>query len=652
MSVFSVAALTLTALLALGSPVVPQADSVTAQDSGASTLSAPSDTPVSTEQAPVSTEQAPVSTEQTPVSTEQTPASTEQAPVSTEQTPSDATSPAPVVETGETTTSTARIATDTLATTTAVPGLSAAAQTAAINTVLADTNAERKKEGLAPLTLNPKLTSVAQNWSETMLSTGNFAHNPSHSSQIPAGWIRAGENIAYGYQADAVTDAWMASPGHRTIILGSYTDIGIGIAVNPRNGWPYFTQNFANYPPISISAPRSHTVTATDITLTTKWAAPATVSGGSHSGYTVRVLTGSTVVSQTTLGKTATSFTARGLTPKKSYTVEVAATLQSRENKTVTSTASKKSITTTASTAHVAKVAAPKFRSSPAELTINKVRLDWTVASSTGVRGTDIVELYRGGTRILNTQANGSLVIQKLTPNTSYTAKVTARVTSRDGKATAKATTSYSFKTKADVAKASAPRSAAITKKSATALTVSYAKPQSVSGSITKYTLALRSSSGTITKTTTGTSYRFTGLREGTKYTATIVATVANPSKTKTATSPKSTISSSTPWSARSQVSSSAPRALKASKVSATKATVSWTKPAKVTGVVTRYSVTVSAPGTKTRTVSTTKTSQALTGLAKGKSYSVTVTAHVKSANGKRTTTAKSGVLKVATPKK
>lgn len=131
---------------------------------------------------------------------------------------------------------------------TSTPEPAPAGEQAAIDTVLRDTNAFRALHGRAPLRLSPEMTTVARTWSATMARTGTFAHNPDYARQIPAGWSRAGENIAAGQQVSGVVDAWIASPGHRANLLGDFTHIGIGYVSVPGTTYTrYYTQVFAKY---------------------------------------------------------------------------------------------------------------------------------------------------------------------------------------------------------------------------------------------------------------------------------------------------------------------------------------------------------------------------------------------------------------------
>lgn len=112
--------------------------------------------------------------------------------------------------------------------------------------ILADTNAARARAGLPALLPLAGLHTTAQNWAAHLARTGEFRHNPSSTSTYPAGWSRAGENIAQGYDAESVVDAWLNSSGHRANILGDFTHLGVGVAWDAQ-GRPYYVQNFATY---------------------------------------------------------------------------------------------------------------------------------------------------------------------------------------------------------------------------------------------------------------------------------------------------------------------------------------------------------------------------------------------------------------------
>lgn len=121
------------------------------------------------------------------------------------------------------------------------------AQAAESDAIYSLVNQSRWDNGLAGLVRSPALDQVAAAWAEHMASTGTLEHNPDFSSQIPAGWTGAAENVAQGHPSGSAMHAgWMASAGHRTNLLGPYTDIGI--AFISAGGTTWGVEVFASYP--------------------------------------------------------------------------------------------------------------------------------------------------------------------------------------------------------------------------------------------------------------------------------------------------------------------------------------------------------------------------------------------------------------------
>lgn len=105
-------------------------------------------------------------------------------------------------------------------------------------------NDVRAAAGVAPLTANTSLASVARSWSATLPS--NFQHNPNVGGQIPPGWYAWGENIAYNGSMTAAQQALENSAGHyANMVNANFTTIGIGLHLE--NGYVYVTQVFAGY---------------------------------------------------------------------------------------------------------------------------------------------------------------------------------------------------------------------------------------------------------------------------------------------------------------------------------------------------------------------------------------------------------------------
>lgn len=109
-----------------------------------------------------------------------------------------------------------------------VLGAAPAAHAEGEGTILSLVNQARAANNLGPLKLNSSISAVAAAWANQMAANGAMTHNPSYSSQIPAGWSRAAENIAQGYGSpSAVHGGWMNSAGHRANILGDLSLIHI-----------------------------------------------------------------------------------------------------------------------------------------------------------------------------------------------------------------------------------------------------------------------------------------------------------------------------------------------------------------------------------------------------------------------------------------
>jgi uncharacterized protein YkwD len=109
------------------------------------------------------------------------------------------------------------------------------------------TNAERAKQGLAPLKSNAELNEAADRHAEDMSANNYFSHTGRDGDRA---WDRGeevgysssgyGENIARGHRTpEQVVEGWMNSSGHRANILNSsWKDIGVGFENY------YWVQNF------------------------------------------------------------------------------------------------------------------------------------------------------------------------------------------------------------------------------------------------------------------------------------------------------------------------------------------------------------------------------------------------------------------------
>lgn len=148
------------------------------------------------------------------------------------------------------------------------------------------TNEVRAQAGTTPLVRNAALDKVAADWAYQQGKNGAMSHNPNYSTQIPAGWSHAGENVASGYTYDTVMQAWVNSPEHYRNLVGDYTDLGIGY-YQGADGTRYWSQVFGKYattqvPPKQTPATQPSTPSSTPSTP----AAPAApVSTPNTGGY-------------------------------------------------------------------------------------------------------------------------------------------------------------------------------------------------------------------------------------------------------------------------------------------------------------------------------------------------------------------------------
>ena len=111
--------------------------------------------------------------------------------------------------------------------------------------VLAATNVERAKQRLTALSAQACVDSYAEAQALRMVERGAIYHQDLSAILTACRLSTVGENVAYGYSSgQAVTDAWMASPGHRANILKpEYRVIGIGAAQDAQGRW-YAAQVF------------------------------------------------------------------------------------------------------------------------------------------------------------------------------------------------------------------------------------------------------------------------------------------------------------------------------------------------------------------------------------------------------------------------
>jgi uncharacterized protein YkwD len=459
---------------------------------------------------------------------------------------------------------------------------------AAVNEILADTNASRAAHGLPALKLNPSLNAVSQKWSQSMADNGYMAHNPYYLEQIPSGWRGAAENVAYGFSVSSVTDAWMNSEGHRRNILGSYTDIGIGVYKDD-SGTIWYTQNFGYYP--TSTAPTTPPVV---VTPTPQPTPPVVTPKPTPPVIVVPKPTPPVVVSPNP-------------TPAPA----------------------------------VVSVSAPQNIKATFVPAQKIVKLSWTKpAKVTGVFTGYTVKALDGSGNVVKTYiTTGTTQELSLPSGANYRIQVIAGVKSADGKTTKTATAETSVNVTAPVFSV-APTNVQVNKVTSDALNVSWSAPDRFNGKISKYRVVLTGKNTLKTVETKNLTAAFTKLTDGTDYTVKVFAIISD--GRTTVTSPAAVVNTRTVISPASLVAVTAPNTVTVKPAKAS-AQVSFTAPQKVTGKITSYTVTV--VGDKySKTFTSTGRPVTATGLKAGKQYSVKVTVNAVSLNGKNKAQATSAV--------
>ncbi|MDM8008093.1 MAG: CAP domain-containing protein [Phycisphaerae bacterium] len=121
-------------------------------------------------------------------------------------------------------------------------------------------NNERTGRGLQPLTLNPILSQMADDYAKEMIECGFFSHlSPTGEGPgqraVSAGYVflAVGENLAGGQTTpeQAMADWMKSTEGHRENVLSpQWKEIGIAVRVGGEYG-VYWVQEYGN-PPTSV----------------------------------------------------------------------------------------------------------------------------------------------------------------------------------------------------------------------------------------------------------------------------------------------------------------------------------------------------------------------------------------------------------------
>jgi len=150
------------------------------------------------------------------------------------------------------------------------------------------TNSKRAALGLVALRMDPALMSIARDRAAVMASNDVMSHTEPDGTKVfdrmnDAGltWFAAGEIIAWNhypveYSTAEAIRAWMASPGHRAVMVSTgYNYVGFGAAVSA-DGKRYYAGVFARKPDQTVPWARfgslsTRTVDAGHKRVTVRW---------------------------------------------------------------------------------------------------------------------------------------------------------------------------------------------------------------------------------------------------------------------------------------------------------------------------------------------------------------------------------------------
>lgn len=126
------------------------------------------------------------------------------------------------------------------------PGLSGNVEQDQVNRI----NSTRASSGIADVQHIECLNSVAENWTQSMASSGSISHNPNLANDVTnscgSSWNRITENVGVGYDSANLYGAFMTSSAHKANIVDSaVTKVGVG-AYYGSDGRLWVTHVFAN----------------------------------------------------------------------------------------------------------------------------------------------------------------------------------------------------------------------------------------------------------------------------------------------------------------------------------------------------------------------------------------------------------------------
>ncbi len=148
---------------------------------------------------------------------------------------------------------------------------------------MADINALRTSNGLAPLTPDAALAATACTWNDQMIAAGTISHDPNLAAAIAAAapdWRKGGENVGMGGTVSSLFDAFVASPGHyKNLVDPDFSRVGVCVGRDANNKL-FTTHRFLGVkgaaPPPTAAPTTAAPTTAAPTTAAPTTAAPAT----------------------------------------------------------------------------------------------------------------------------------------------------------------------------------------------------------------------------------------------------------------------------------------------------------------------------------------------------------------------------------------
>jgi uncharacterized protein YkwD len=125
-------------------------------------------------------------------------------------------------------------------------------------------NSSRASSGLPALSTMGTLSSYSRSHSADMAASGGIYHSSKSTLRsLASGWESYGENVGRGpNDPSAIHAAFMSSSGHRNNILGNYTHLGVGTALDD-DGVLYVTVVFMRFPSSATTTTVPTTTTPT-----------------------------------------------------------------------------------------------------------------------------------------------------------------------------------------------------------------------------------------------------------------------------------------------------------------------------------------------------------------------------------------------------